>query len=142
MFTERGRWRPLFLVLGIAAGLGGALAALGRLDVVEVTGGSMAPTLLPGDRLLVEAVSLRRRPPRVGEVVLAPDPRRPERELVKRVAHVGGGRVDLRGDAPDASTDSRAFGSLSAARVEWRVAFRYWPPSRIGPVAAVPRRWA
>jgi len=135
MTTTRGRRRPLFFVIGVGGGIAAALAAFRLLDVVEVTGRSMAPALLPGDRLLVEAVSLRRRPPRVGEVVLAPDPREPERELVKRVAHVADARVDLRGDAADESTDSRAFGSLPVTAVAWRVAFRYWPPSRIGPIA-------
>ena len=42
----------------------------------------MAPSLLPGDRLLVVRL---RRPPRTGEVVLAPDPRVLPRELIKRV---------------------------------------------------------
>ena len=38
------------------AAIGAAAVAGGRwLDVVEVRGRSMAPTLLPGDRLLVEA---------------------------------------------------------------------------------------
>ena len=38
------------------------------------------------------------------------------------------------GDAPDASTDSRAFGSVRAADVEGRPWFRYWPLPRIGRV--------
>jgi nickel-type superoxide dismutase maturation protease len=140
MRTTRGRLRPLFFFTGVVAGLACIQAALRRLGVVEVTGRSMAPALLPGDRLVVQAVSLRRRPPRVGEVVLAPDPRLPERELVKRVARVAEGLVDLRGDAPDESTDSRAFGSLPVERVRWLVAFRYWPPDRIGTVATAPER--
>ncbi len=55
-----------------------AIAALRLLDVVEVRGRSMTPTLQPGDRLLV----IRARP-RTGDVVLAPDPRDGRRELVK-----------------------------------------------------------
>jgi nickel-type superoxide dismutase maturation protease len=91
----------------------------------------MAPTLLPGDRLLVERLTYGRRPPRAGDVVLAFDPRAPERELIKRV-HAAGPDLDLRGDAPDASTDSRTFGAMPVSRVQWRAAFRYWPPDRIG----------
>lgn len=122
---------PLFLVLGMAAGI-----TVGRrwLDVVEVRGGSMAPALLPGDRLLVESHTYQGRAPRSGEVVLAADPRMPERELIKRVAEVdeGAASADLRGDAPDASTDSREFGAVPLSSIRWRAAYRYWPPGRIG----------
>ncbi len=94
----------------------------------------MAPALLPGDRLLVESRSYLSRTPRPGEVVLAADPRRSDRELIKRVAAVDeeGAAADLRGDAPDESTDSREFGAVPLADIRWRAAFRYWPPERAG----------
>jgi nickel-type superoxide dismutase maturation protease len=107
------------------------LAALHRVDVVEVRGISMAPSLLPGDRLL--AVRLGRAP-RVGEIVLAPDPRSPQRELVKRVVDVGSGGIEVRGDNSAATTDSATFGAVPASAVAWRVVARYWPPGRIGRV--------
>jgi nickel-type superoxide dismutase maturation protease len=122
---------PLFLALGVAAGM-----AIGRrwLDVVEVRGGSMEPTLLPGDRLLVEAHTYGSRAPRPGEVVLAADPRQPDRELIKRVASIdqAASSAELRGDAPEASTDSRAFGAVPLSTIRWRAVFRYWPPERAG----------
>jgi nickel-type superoxide dismutase maturation protease len=131
MARRRGLGRPFFLMLGVAAGL-----SVGRrwLDVVEVRGGSMAPSLLPGDRLLVESRSYLRRAPRPGEIVLAADPRQGDRELIKRVAAVddAAAAVDLRGDAPDESTDSRAFGAVPLTDIRWRAAFRYWPPERAG----------
>ena len=136
MSMERGRTRPLFLLLGALVGCVGVLAALRRLDAVDVAGRSMAPALLPGDRLLVESITYRRRPPSSGEVVLAPDPRHHARELVKRVAATGAGTLELRGDAPGESTDSRDFGAVPTASVRWRVVCRYWPPRRIGPVAS------
>lgn len=130
--------RPALLVAG---GIGAAAAAtaagyagwriLRHLDAVEVTGRSMVPTLEPGDRLLVETWTYRRRQPEVGEVVVAPDPREPTRELVKRVAATGDGKVTLRGDSAK-STDSRRFGSVPVAEVRARAAFRYWPPQRAG----------
>jgi nickel-type superoxide dismutase maturation protease len=126
---------PLVATLvGAAGALAAGAAARRWLDAVEVRGGSMAPTLLPGDRLLVESSTFQRRAPRAGELVLALDPREPERELVKRVAAVDGEAetLQLRGDAPDASTDSRAFGAVPSASVRWRVLVRYWPPSRAG----------
>ena len=91
-----------WMALGVAI----ALMARRQLDVVEVRGHSMAP--------------------RIGEVVLAPDPREPRRELVKRVAGVRAGGIQLRGDNVTASTDAR----VAPDRVRWRAALRYWPPNR------------
>ena len=115
--------------LGLAA-VGVALARQ-WFDVVEVRGHSMAPALLPGDRLLVMR---RRRPPRRGDVVLALDPRDASRELVKRVAAVDGRGVELRGDDPRHSSDSNAFGRLPAPAVRWHALVRYWPPERVGAI--------
>lgn len=127
------RRRPIAL-LGAVAGIAAGVAASRWLDVVEVRGGSMAPALLPGDRLLVESRSYRSRAPRPGEVVLAADPRESTRELIKRVAgvDVAGAAADLRGDAPEESTDSRDFGAIPLSAIRWRAAFRYWPPQRAG----------
>jgi signal peptidase I len=136
MSTKRSRTRLLFpLVGGIAASLVALAGARRWLDVVAVRGSSMAPALLPGDLLIVERWSYERREPRPGEVVLAADPRDAGRELVKRVAAVRDGRVTLHGDGA-ASTDSRSFGDLPVTAVRWRAAFRYWPPARLGPLAA------
>lgn len=114
-------------LLGLLAGVVLAQLARARLDVVEVRGRSMAPTLVPGDRLIV----VRGRP-RPGRIVLASDPRDPRRELVKRVARVGGGDVWLSGDNPSRSTDARTFGSVSADAIRWTAVARYWPPDRVG----------
>ena len=102
-----------------------------RLDVVEVRGRSMAPALMPGDRLLVARLG----PPRLGDVVLATDPRDPRRELIKRVTGLDGG-VTLRGDNPPQSTDARTFGALPPSAVRWRVIGRYWPAGRMGRLSA------
>jgi nickel-type superoxide dismutase maturation protease len=135
MPTPSRRLPPFLIGIGSVAALAaGAAAARRWLDVVEVQGHSMAPALLPGDRLIVEARSFARRLPQRREVVLAPDPREPARELVKRVAAVDEreGVVALHGDAPDSSTDSRTFGAIPIDRVRWRIAARYWPPGRLG----------
>jgi nickel-type superoxide dismutase maturation protease len=132
MSPERGRSWPLFLIGGATLGLVAAIALvrlLRQLDAVEVRGRSMIPTLLPGDRLLVESWTYRRRPPRVGELVLARDPRASERELVKRVVGIRDGLVALRGDG-EGSTDSRAFGPIPRPTIRWRVLARYWRPYR------------
>jgi hypothetical protein len=65
--------------------------------------------------------------------VLVTDPRESSRLLVKRVAAVAAdGRLEVRGDAAGASTDSRIFGSVDPVSVEGRPWFRYWPVRRIG----------
>lgn len=126
MRRARGLLAPLVACLALLALLTWAAR---RLDVVEVRGNSMAPTLLPGDRLLVARAT---RPPRVGQIVLAPDPREPSRELVKRVVAAGERGVTLRGDNARASTDSGAFGVVGADLVQWRVVARYWPLVGVG----------
>jgi len=120
-----GRSALLFLVL-VSLALWGARR---WIDVVEVRGQSMAPTLQPGDRLIVV-----RAPGRVADVVLAFDPRDPARELIKRVTAIDDWGVTLRGDNPSASTDARMFGELPPSSVQWRAVARYWPPARIGPI--------
>jgi nickel-type superoxide dismutase maturation protease len=102
---------------------------------VAIEGRSMAPTLMPGDWLLVDPDGYSRRPPDVGALVLAPDPRDPQRLLIKRVADVDpDGRLQLVGDDPDASTDSRLFGAIDPRVVFGRPIVRYWPPRRFGTV--------
>ena len=96
---------------------------------VAVTGPSMEPTVREGDWLLVRRLGRR---PRVGELVVAADPREPTRLLVKRVAAVSGDAVTVVGDHPTASTDSRAFGSISAAAILGSPVFRYAPLERVG----------
>ena len=102
---------------------------------VAVVGASMAPALLPGDWLLADPHAYQGRSARVGELVLAPDPRDPGRLLVKRVAgHDEMGWLLVAGDDPGASTDSRSFGAVDPAKVEGRPWFRYWPITRMGRV--------
>jgi nickel-type superoxide dismutase maturation protease len=116
--------RPAALV-GLAAGAALGAWAIRRLDVVEVRGRSMEPSLLAGDRLLV-----LRAAPRVGDVVLAADPRAPDRELIKRVARIDAEGVWLVGDNLERSTDARTFGAVAPSGVRWRAVARYWPLRR------------
>ena len=88
----------------------------------EVEGTSMLPTFAPGDRLLLVR---RWRPPRSGDLVALDDPREGGRRLVKRVESVHGEDVEVRGDSPDASTDSRAFGTVPCSSVTHFVVRRY-----------------
>jgi nickel-type superoxide dismutase maturation protease len=93
----------------------------------------MSPTLVPGDWLLADPDAYRRRQPCLGELILVPDPREPARLLVKRVAAVASdGWLEVAGDDPDASTDSRTFGPVDPSSVRGRAWFRYWPARRMG----------
>ncbi len=109
---------------------GGAVAAgawlLRRLGRVEVFGESMQPTLQPGDRLLV----VRTPKARPGQLVAVPDPRQPDRTLIKRVAAISGGTLTVRGDNPAATTDSRTFGPVGRSTIRGRAVFRYFPAGR------------
>ncbi len=97
---------------------------------------SMAPTLLPGDRLRVDLGAYRRRAPSVGEVVVLEDPEMRGRWLVKRVAAVDpeAGTVDVRGDAVDVARDSRRFGAVPPSAIVGRAYRRYFPPERARPL--------
>ncbi len=104
---------------------------------VEVVGESMAPVLLPGDRLVVLRplpFSVKAWWPAPGEVVAVRDPRHPVRILVKRVGRVDrqSGTVEVLGDAPSASTDSRTFGPVPRSLIVGRVIYRYAPQARAG----------
>ena len=88
-----------------------------------VQGTSMLPTLSPGDRLLVARVGR----PRSGDLVIIRDPRTPSRLLCKRVVSTDMRHIVVRGDNPEASTDSRAFGPVPEEWVLGRVIRRYWP---------------
>jgi nickel-type superoxide dismutase maturation protease len=134
--VRRGRMvisRRLVAVAGGAV----AVALLGRtFRRVEVSGSSMRPALLPGDRLLVVSPPvLRPRWPRPGEVIAVRDPRDPSRVLVKRVARIDRrrGTLEVLGDARGASTDSREFGPLPRSAVVGRAVYRYAPAGRSGP---------
>ncbi|MDA8203675.1 MAG: nickel-type superoxide dismutase maturation protease [Chloroflexi bacterium] len=121
------------VVVALAPPVARILASWRLRSAVE--GMSMRPTLEPGDWLLVDPGAYASRPPRVADLVAVPDPGEPSRWLVKRVVDVDAdGRLELRGDNPAESTDSRTFGTVDAATVIGRPWARYWPVRRVGRV--------
>ena len=101
------------------------LWALGRRLRVRVTGPSMAPTLRPGDHVLVDLGAFRASGPAVGDLVLATHPHTAVR-IIKRIASTGpSGAVELQGDNAALSTDSREFGPVELAAVLGRVTARF-----------------
>ena len=101
----------------------------------EVVGSAMVPALQPGDRLVVVGAPWSPPPwPSPGQIIALTDPREPSRILVKRVGaiHVRDGTLEVAGDRPEASTDSRTFGPVPRSSIVGRVVFRYGPPARRG----------
>jgi nickel-type superoxide dismutase maturation protease len=93
----------------------------------------MSPLLRAGDLVLVDPAAYRARAPAQGEIVVASDPRSPDRLLIKRVGSIDPvGWLVLSGDHADGSTDSRAFGPVDPASVRGQAWARYWPPGRVG----------
>lgn len=109
-------------------------------------GDSMAPTLVDGQLLVV--VSTRLRAARLGDIVIARDPRGASGSWVKRVAAIGPAvrtvahpvvpdrtmqilvdddQVLLLGDNPDASTDGRSLGATAISDVTHVV---LWPTTQ------------
>jgi nickel-type superoxide dismutase maturation protease len=100
---------------------------------VHVRGPSMSPTVKDGDRLLVRRVRTAGSV-RIGDVVLARFPARPDLLVVKRVRRVVPDGHWIEGDNQFATDDSRSFGT---AVVVGRVVGRLWPrPGRLPPPPA------
>ena len=125
---------------------------------VAVSESSMAPTILPGDWLLLDPTTARW--PRRGAIVVI---REPDTDVlaIKRLAAGPGDRVDLDAghlilagdeawllsDARDADLlaagagvpiDSRRYGPVPVANLVGRAWFRYGPASRIGRLGGRP----
>ncbi len=118
-----GAWGRVVALLAVAY----AITLAVNRSVVEVRGGSMEPTLWAGDRLLT--VPARPAWLRPGRVVVVADPGDADHLVVKRIASSERGRVEVLGDDPAASTDSRHWGPLPIAAVR-RVVVRRWPDLR------------
>lgn len=95
----------------------------------------MLPALAPGERLLV----LRSPVLQEGDIVAFLDPVAPERLLVKRVVRLEAATIEVAGDNPGASRDSRHFGPVPRRLVVGRAIYRYHPAQaagRLGPARA------
>jgi nickel-type superoxide dismutase maturation protease len=129
--SGRNRLASMAQGVGIAGGvLAVAATAAVRPRRVVVAGRSMEPTLLAGDRLLVARFGR----PRVGDVVALRDPTDARRVMVKRIAAIRRQELYVTGDNPEASIDSRVFGSVPRAALLGKVVRRYAPAARAGSV--------
>jgi nickel-type superoxide dismutase maturation protease len=87
----------------------------------------MKPRLPPGARVIASDVDAQTRL-RVGDVVVARRPDRPEIEVIKRIHAIdAAGSIWLTGDNPARSTESVDFGWVPRDHVLALVRWRYWP---------------
>ena len=103
---------------------------------VAIEGVSMAPTLLPGDWVLVVTPERYER----DDVVVVEHTQRPGYEVVKRLVGVPGDMVGDRvlgddeywveGDFTQRSTDSRQFGPVPRDALKAKAVLIYWPLER------------
>ncbi len=100
--------------------------ALNR-SLVRVAGTSMEPALAAGDVLLTRPATRRCIQP--GRLVVVADPRAADHLVVKRVRSVTADGVDVRGDLPERSTDSRTWGPVPPSAIR-RIVVARWPDLR------------
>ncbi len=82
----------------------------------------MYPTLRDGDEIWVDLDAYTTTTPAPGDVVLARHPYQRDVEILKRVTRVHpDGSIEVRGDEPIESTDSRSFGPLRPDAILGRV---------------------
>jgi nickel-type superoxide dismutase maturation protease len=89
---------------------------LGRIQRFRVAGLSMEPALVAGQTVLVDFSAFEKTGPAVGQIVLVRLPST-DSPCIKRVAANTPRGLDLRGDNPQHSTDSRQLGPVSAEEV-------------------------
>jgi signal peptidase I len=130
--------RLLALGFGSLVLMGGVFGSrLVRRHVVE--GRSMLQAYAPGQRLVVESLTYRLRPPRVAEAVVIRQRGTNGRLDLKRIVAGPGSEVTVRGatdflgkdewyllgDNLDESSDSRDLGPVNTSDILGRVWFRY-----------------
>ena len=133
---SRKSYRRLLRLISAVPGLY-SLVVFACARRVRVTGRSMSPALLPGERILFDRLAFTRNRPRIGDVALLQHPGRPALRLVKRITAVSGdiaggrvlagGEYWVEGDNAGASTDSRAFGPVHRRHLLARASLVYWP---------------
>jgi signal peptidase I len=70
------------------------------IEAFHIPSGSMIPTLLVGDHIMVDKPVFRTRAPRRGEVIVFASPEHPEQDFVKRVLAVPGDRLEVKHGHP------------------------------------------
>ena len=110
-----------------------------------VDGPSMLPTLADGERLLIDQVTYRFRPPRRGEIVVFRYPASPDHYFVKRIIGIPGdvvaienGRLVVNGQPLMSLYSRKDVGQLPPTEVP---ADAYFVLGTIGTIAKIVGRW-
>lgn len=93
--SAKSAWRENLESLLWAVALALAIRTL-IMAPFKIPSGSMHPTLIEGDRILVNKFIYRFREPRRGDIVVFRYPSDPKRPFIKRLAAVGGDAVEIR----------------------------------------------
>jgi signal peptidase I len=95
---KKAGWREIFdLLVVVAVALVAAMLIRNFIvDLYEIPTESMEPTIMIGDRIFAEKLSVHTGNVSKGDIIFFDDPDNPEKILVKRVIAVGGQTVVLR----------------------------------------------
>ncbi len=85
-------WGEPFLIAALIA----IVVRTFLLGPYKIPTGSMRTTLLEGDRIFVDKITYRFRPPKRGEIVVFKYPLDPKKDFVKRLIAFGGEEVEIR----------------------------------------------
>lgn len=98
----------------------------GRRKRVRVTGNSMLPLFKPEEELLVDLQAYVNRSPQIGDIVLTTHPDQPDLKIIKRVSAIlQNGQIEMSGDNPAASTDSREWGPFEPHQILGKATARF-----------------
>ncbi len=89
-----------------------------------VSGSSMKPDYMPGDKLWVSKLTYILGKPKVGDTIVLRDPR-DHRLILKRILEIKRDGYFVKGNNEGASTDSRVFGLVKKEDMIGKVFFRY-----------------
>jgi signal peptidase I len=70
------------------------------LEAFRIPSGSMQPTVLVGDHIMVDKLAFRTHPPKRGEAIVFRQPEHPEQDFVKRVIAVSGDTFEVKQGHP------------------------------------------
>ena len=85
-------WGEPFLIAAVIA----ILIRTFLLGPYKIPTGSMRPTLLEGDRIFVDKITYRFRPPQRGEIIVFKYPLDPKKDFVKRLVAFDGEELEIR----------------------------------------------
>lgn len=100
------------------------LLILRKRKRLKIVGESMLPLLKPGDEILIDPHAYRKSLPQIDDIIVTIHPLQRNLTIVKRISAIDINnckRFFLVGDNPEASTDSRHWGTIKLADILGKV---------------------